>query len=65
MAHPKRKHSKARSRTRRAAYYGRLKAPNTMECPNCSETKLMHRACPSCGHYRGRAVIDRADATQV
>jgi large subunit ribosomal protein L32 len=62
MAHPKRKHSKARSRTRRAVYYGRLKAPTTMACDNCNETKLMHRACPNCGHYRGRQVVERAES---
>jgi len=61
MAHPKRKHSKARTRTRRAQYYNRLSAPQTMECPNCGTAKLMHRACPSCGHYRGRQVIERKE----
>ena len=62
MANPKRKHSKARSRSRRANYYGRLSAPTTMECPNCGDTKLLHRACPNCGHYRGRQVVERGDA---
>jgi len=62
MANPKRKHSKARTRQRRSVYYNRLSAPTTMECPNCGETKLMHRACPTCGHYRGRAVVDRENA---
>jgi large subunit ribosomal protein L32 len=28
------------------------------ECPNCHEKKLPHRACPKCGEYKGRAVID-------
>ncbi len=62
MANPRRRHSKARSRSRRANYYSRLDAPATMACPNCGEAKLMHRACPSCGHYRGRKVVDRKDA---
>lgn len=60
MAHPKRKQSKARSRTRRAQYYNSLKAPNIMECPNCGTPKMLHHACPNCGHYRGRQVVDRA-----
>jgi large subunit ribosomal protein L32 len=32
-----------------------------MECPNCSETKLMHHACPACGQYRGRQIVDRKE----
>ncbi len=58
MAHPKRKHSKSRTRKRRSQYYGGLKAPQLMECPNCGVRKEMHRACQSCGHYRGRQVIE-------
>lgn len=60
MANPKRKHSKARTRQRRSKYYGGLKkqAPTLMECPECGETKMLHRACPSCGNYRGRQVIE-------
>ncbi|MEM1268850.1 MAG: 50S ribosomal protein L32 [Bacteroidota bacterium] len=60
MAHPKRKMSKSRTAKRRSQYkISRI--PNTHSCDNCGETKLMHRACPSCGYYRGRAVIARAD----
>lgn len=60
MANPKRRHSKARTATRRAQYkVGSL--PTTHECPNCSNEKLLHRACPTCGHYRGRAVIEKKD----
>lgn len=58
MANPKRKHSKARTRQRRAAYYSSLKAPQMLECSNCGTAKLMHHACPSCGYYRGRQVIE-------
>lgn len=59
MANPKRKSSKARTSKRRAVYYNSLKAPNLMECPNCGNQKQLHRACPSCGHYRGREVVER------
>jgi large subunit ribosomal protein L32 len=33
------------------------------ECPNCHEKKLPHRACPKCGYYKGREVIDTAAKT--
>ena len=60
MAHPKRRHSKARTAKRRAQYkVGTL--PNTHTCGNCGNEKLLHRACPTCGHYRGRAVVERPD----
>lgn len=60
MANPKRRHSKARTATRRAQY--KVKSvPQTQECSNCGSAKLMHRACPTCGHYRGRAVIEKPD----
>lgn len=58
MAHPKRKHSKARTRQRRSKYYNSLKSRPMMECQNCGTVKLLHHACPSCGHYRGRQVIE-------
>ena len=60
MAHPKRKTSKARTRSRRANY--RITTiPQTQECSNCGGDKLMHRACPTCGHYRGRQVVAREE----
>lgn len=55
MPNPKRKHSKQRSRKRRTHY--KASAPNTMNCPNCGETKLMHRVCPGCGFYDGRSIV--------
>lgn len=61
MANPKKRHSKARTRTRRSVYYNSLSAPKMMECPNCGGTKLRHRACPTCGHYRGRQVIETSE----
>ena len=58
MAHPKRRTSKQRTATRRSQYKVRS-LPVTQECPNCGADKLMHRACPTCGHYRGRSVVLR------
>ncbi len=30
------------------------------DCPNCSKKKLSHTACPACGHYKGRVVVDKS-----
>jgi large subunit ribosomal protein L32 len=54
MPNPKRRHSKARRDRRRA--HDALATPAASRCPNCGEMKLPHRACPHCGHYRGRQV---------
>ncbi|HHY09704.1 MAG TPA: 50S ribosomal protein L32 [Firmicutes bacterium] len=56
MAVPKRKHSKARTRSRKANWR-RIAAPNANTCPSCGEPKLPHRACLSCGSYKGRQVM--------
>ncbi|MEI6222039.1 MAG: 50S ribosomal protein L32 [bacterium] len=52
---PKRKHSKSRSRTRRA--HDALVVPNVVECPNCNAYKKTHHVCPECGVYKGRNII--------
>ncbi|MDH3253493.1 MAG: 50S ribosomal protein L32 [Acidobacteriota bacterium] len=56
MANPKRKTSKARRNRRRA--HDALSSPSQSTCSNCGEVKLSHRACPHCGFYRGREVVD-------
>lgn len=56
MAVPKRKTSKAKRDSRRASAQVLTKA-TTVECPQCHETKLPHRVCPSCGHYKNREVM--------
>ncbi|MEE8044586.1 MAG: 50S ribosomal protein L32 [Thermodesulfobacteriota bacterium] len=55
MALPKRKHSRSRSRKRRTHY--KLIKPGISICQNCGEHKSPHRACPSCGFYKGRTFI--------
>ncbi len=55
MPNPKRRHSHARKNKRRT--HDVLTARQLGECPNCHEPKLTHRACPSCGYYRGRPVM--------
>jgi large subunit ribosomal protein L32 len=56
MPNPKRRHSKRRTSNRRA-HDGLVRA-GVSECPKCHEQKLPHRACPSCGFYKGREVIE-------
>ena len=55
MAVPKKKTSKSRTRMRRS--HRALRAPGLSDCPQCGATKVPHRVCPECGHYRGRQVI--------
>jgi large subunit ribosomal protein L32 len=55
MPNPKRRHSKARTRKRRA--HDALRQPQTSACPNCQEPRMPHRVCPKCGFYKGREVI--------
>jgi large subunit ribosomal protein L32 len=60
MAHPKRKHSKSRTAKRRSQY--KVKStPEVQECPNCGSPHVRHRACSSCGYYRGRSVMAGQD----
>ena len=56
MAVPKRKTSKMRRDKRRASSYT-LNKTTIVECPQCHETKLPHRVCPSCGFYKNREVV--------
>ena len=56
MALPKRRQSKARGRKRRTHY--KVDSVNTSKCPQCGEFKLPHRACPNCGYYKGRPVLN-------
>jgi large subunit ribosomal protein L32 len=40
----------------RRANHDKVTAPNLVACSNCGEPSLPHRACASCGHYKGRAI---------
>jgi len=44
-------------RDQRRAHHDKITAPNVVPCPNCGDVMLSHRACPACGHYKGRQVI--------
>jgi len=55
MAVPKRKTSKMRQRTRRAANRWQPKA--LAVCSQCGSRVPPHVACTSCGYYSGRQVL--------
>ncbi|MCX5833428.1 MAG: 50S ribosomal protein L32 [Deltaproteobacteria bacterium] len=56
MPNPVKRHSKSRRDKRRSHDF--LKFPATSVCPQCNEPKMPHHACPSCGSYKGREVIN-------
>ena len=56
MVVPKRKTSHSKRNKRRA--HDALTTPHVGSCPDCGEPVLRHRACPHCGTYRGRKIIE-------
>lgn len=59
MAVPKRRTSSTKRDKRRA--HDALTPPNVIECQECGEPTMLHRACPHCGMYRGRKIIEVED----
>lgn len=59
MAVPKRRTSKSKRDKRRT--HKKTAAPAVATCPDCSEAKLPHHACPSCGAYKGRTAFEVED----
>lgn len=55
MAHPKRRHSNARTRKRRS--HDALESRSLSVCSQCGAAVLPHRVCPECGSYRGKKVL--------
>jgi large subunit ribosomal protein L32 len=53
---PKRKYAKARQGKRRS--HMAAKPPALEECPQCHSLKRPHHACPTCGSYAGRDVVE-------
>jgi large subunit ribosomal protein L32 len=58
---PKKKTSKSR-RGRRRAHLA-VATANLVVCPQCRSPRPAHQACPVCGTYRGREVLDVAART--
>ncbi|MBI4536764.1 MAG: 50S ribosomal protein L32 [candidate division NC10 bacterium] len=59
MPLPKRRHSKQRTATRRA--HDALRPAGVSRCPRCQALTPPHRACRSCGYYRGREVVRKSE----
>ena len=57
MAVPKKKTSKSR-RDMRRANHDRMDLPTVSSCRQCGAPVRPHNACPECGTYRGREVIE-------
>ena len=57
MAVPKKRKSKAKTRSRRANH-DKIAAPQLQSCSQCYAPKRPHRACPECGHYREEQVVE-------
>ncbi len=63
MAVPKRKTSKSRRRKRFAHW--KATAVQTLRCRNCGGQHQPHVACPYCGFYKGRRVMEpRVEAAE-
>lgn len=58
---PKRRHSKARKRTRRASIM--LEKINLIECSNCKKPTVPHVVCKECGFYGGKEVSKQKKVT--
>lgn len=55
---PKKRKPKGRRNQRRSHLH--LSVPAVTICPQCKTPTLLHTACPTCGTYRGRTVLDVA-----
>ncbi|MGL4662573.1 MAG: 50S ribosomal protein L32 [Culicoidibacterales bacterium] len=60
MAVPFRRTSKTVKRKRRTHF--KLAMPGMTTCPNCESTMVSHRACPTCGFYKGRSIVKVKEA---
>lgn len=61
---PKKKTTKRVSKQRYGSFKTKVlkklsNGVNLVNCPDCGSKALAHTACPECGKYRGRQVIDK------
>lgn len=50
-------HRRTSSHKRRRAAHFALKGTHLTVCSHCKKPVVSHQACPHCGHYRGRLVL--------
>jgi large subunit ribosomal protein L32 len=56
VAVPKRRMSRSNTRARRSQW--KAAAPTFATCKRCKQAKLPHVACPTCGTYNDRQVVN-------
>ncbi len=56
------RHTRAHTANRRSHHALTEKALATCEC---GAVRVSHRACPTCGRYKGRIVVDHAAKAQA
>lgn len=60
MATPKKRLSRSKRGMRRAHDF--LTPATVISCANCSATVKPHHVCPSCGYYKGKAIVTATEA---
>ena len=63
MPLPKRRHSKTRTRTRRATW--NVTPPTLVHCRQCHAWMKRHAVCKSCGYSKGRQILEVANASKA
>lgn len=58
MATPKKRTSVSRKGLRRAGQHHKLYRKFPQACTNCGDSVLPHHVCPTCGHYKGKQVVE-------
>lgn len=56
MANPRHRHTRSRRDKRKANWKGAV--PHPVACPECSEPRMPHRVCPSCGTYNKKKILE-------
>lgn len=56
------RHTKSHTRNRRSHHA--ISRGGVSVCPECGAPKMAHRACTSCGSYRGRKVVGKKEVAK-
>ena len=59
MSVPKQRHTKGRRDRKRARF--KIIPKKLVACSHCKKMVKQHEACPTCGYYKGKAVIKIVD----